>query len=99
MTMTAEDPSSPRAVLLVEDDLALCGYLASALRDAGYGVQTAHDRAQAVQRFALPQTPALVLLDLGLPPHASTLTEGLAVLDHLLRQAPSTKIIVLTGPS
>jgi two-component system response regulator RegA len=97
MTMSAEDTPAPRAVLLVEDDLALCGYLASALRDAGYGVQTAHDRAQAVQRFALPQAPALVLLDLGLPPHPSTLTEGLAVLDHLLRQAPSTKIIVLTG--
>lgn len=86
-----------RVVLLVEDDLALCGYLASALKDAGYAVQTAHDRAQALAFFAAPQPPALVLLDLGLPPHASTMTEGLAVLDEAMRRAPDSKIIVLTG--
>ncbi len=84
-------------MLLIEDDLALCGYLASALKDAGYAVQTAHDRAQALAVFVAPQPPQLVLLDLGLPPHASTMTEGLAVLDEALRRAPEGKIIVLTG--
>ncbi len=85
-----------RGVLLVEDDLALSGYLSSALRDAGFAVQTAHNREQAFAICAaLP--PPLVLLDLGLPPHASTMAEGLAVLDHYLQQAPDSKIIVLTG--
>ena len=84
-------------MLLVEDDPALCGYLASALKDAGYAVHAAHDRAQALAVFAAELPPALVLLDLGLPPHASTMTEGLAVLDQGLRLAPDAKIIVLTG--
>lgn len=86
-----------RAVLLVEDDLALSGYLASSLKDAGYAVQTAHDRAQALRVFASSRPPDLVLLDLGLPPRPSTMAEGLALLDEGLRQAPGTKIIVLTG--
>ena len=88
--------SSPRDVLLVEDDLALSGYLASALRDAGFQVQTAHNRAQVLEICAV-SPPHLVLLDLGLPPHASTMDEGLAVLDHCIQQAPDSKIIVLTG--
>lgn len=86
-----------RDVLLVEDDPALCGYLASALQDAGYTVRTAHDRTQALAVLASPQPPTLMLLDLGLPPHASTMTEGLAVLDQGLRMAPDAKVIVLTG--
>lgn len=89
--------SAKRDVLLVEDDPALCGYLASALQDAGYTVRTAHDRTQALAVLASPQPPALMLLDLGLPPHASTMTEGLAVLDQGLRMAPDAKVIVLTG--
>lgn len=86
-----------RSVLVVEDDLALCGYLASALRDAGYQVALAHDRPQAMEHFGATPPPSLVLLDLGLPPQPSTLTEGLTLLDEGLRQAPGTKIIVLTG--
>lgn len=89
--------SAKRDVLLVEDDPALCGYLALALQDAGYTVRTAHDRTQALAELASPQPPALMLLDLGLPPHASTMTEGLAVLDQGLRMAPDAKVIVLTG--
>lgn len=94
---TAGNPTSARTVLLVEDDLALCGYLASSLVSAGYAVQTAHDRTQALKFFAATPLPALVLLDLGLPPQSSTMTEGLALLDQGLRQAPDAKIIVLTG--
>ncbi|MBK6295471.1 MAG: response regulator [Rhodoferax sp.] len=86
-----------RGVLIVEDDLALCGYLASALTDAGYAVQTAHERASALKLLSARPAPALVLLDLGLPPQPSTMAEGLAVLDQGLRLAPDAKVIVLTG--
>jgi DNA-binding NtrC family response regulator len=86
-----------RGVLIVEDDLALCGYLASALKDAGYAVQTAHERASALKLLSARPAPALVLLDLGLPPQPSTMAEGLAVLDQGLRLAPDAKVIVLTG--
>lgn len=87
----------PDTVLVVEDDPALCAYLVSSLQDAGFTVHHAHDRLQASRFFNAPQPPALVLLDLGLPPHASTLTEGVAVLELGLQRSPSSKFIVLTG--
>ena len=95
--VTTDSVQAARAVLLVEDDPALSAYLASALRDAGYEVQTAHDRLQALAVLSTVQPPALMLLDLGLPPHPSTMTEGLALLDEALRLAPASKVIVLTG--
>lgn len=84
-------------VLLVEDDLALCAYLAAALEDTGFSVDQAHDRAQAEAFLDAAAPPSLMLLDLGLPPHASTMTEGLAVLGRALKVNPACKIIVLTG--
>lgn len=88
--------SDNRNLLLVEDDLALCGYLGAALRDAGYPVHLAHDREQALRQLRSTQ-PKLVLLDLGLPPQPSTMTEGLALLEECLRIVPTCKVIVLTG--
>ena len=85
------------AVLLVEDDAALRGYLASTLSDAGFQVQLAQDRASAVAAMALSTAPAMVLLDLGLPPQPSTMREGLQALQEILRLQPPTKVIVLTG--
>jgi DNA-binding NtrC family response regulator len=84
-------------VLLVEDDAALSGYLASSLQAQGYAVHTAHNRAQALEVLQQPHPPALVLLDLGLPPEPSTMREGLAVLDQSLQLMPALKIVVLTG--
>ncbi len=85
------------AVLLVEDDASLCDYLASALQEAGFAVQCAHDRVAAVSAMALPTAPAIVVLDLGLPPQPSTMREGLQTLQDILRSQPPTKVIVLTG--
>jgi DNA-binding NtrC family response regulator len=85
------------AVLLVEDDAALRGYLASTLSDAGFQVQLAQDRSSAVAVMALSTAPAMVLLDLGLPPQPSTMREGLLALQEILRLQPPTKVIVLTG--
>lgn len=89
--------SRDRNLLLVEDDLALAGYLAAALGDQGYVVLQAHARAEALGYLAAATLPGLVLLDLGLPPAPSTMAEGLALLDECLRKSPSTKVIVLTG--
>jgi DNA-binding NtrC family response regulator len=90
-------PATGRALLIVEDDPALRGYLASALGDQGYVVQQAQDRASALECLRSTAPPRLILLDLGLPPASSSMTEGLALLDECLRLAPSTKVIVLTG--
>lgn len=94
--MASAHPSGPK-LLLVEDDAALSGYLGAALRDRGYGVLFAYDRAQAMACLQRPDAPGLVLLDLGLPPQPSTMREGLAVLDEGLRLAPALKVLVLTG--
>jgi DNA-binding NtrC family response regulator len=85
------------SVLLVEDDTALAGYLAASLRDNGYLVSLAHDRAQAIMALRHPNPPGLVLLDLGLPPQPSTMMEGLACLDASLQLIPDIKVLVLTG--
>lgn len=97
MYSLASAPSSGPQVLLVEDDTALSGYLGASLRDLGYGVLFAYDRAQAMACLQRPNAPGLVLLDLGLPPQPSTMREGLAVLDEGLRLAPALKVLVLTG--
>ncbi len=92
-------PNSAQSLLIVEDDPALAGYLAAALAEQGFQVRQAHDRGEALAHLGrMPQDlPGLVLLDLGLPPQPSTMTEGLALLDELVRLAPNAKVIVLTG--
>ena len=97
MPVMAPPDSTTESVLVVEDDPALAAYLEGALEDAGYSVQVAKDRAQACSVLMSVSSPVLVLLDLGLPPHASTMTEGLAVLEFGLLRNPALKIIVLTG--
>jgi DNA-binding NtrC family response regulator len=85
------------SLLVVEDDPSLCEYLALALGDKGFLVQMAGDRESAIAALSSATPPSLVLLDLGLPPSPSTMTEGLAVLDECLGKVPSAKVIVLTG--
>jgi two-component system, NtrC family, response regulator len=82
-------------LLVVEDDDAIRTQLKYALRDR-YALWFAENRARAL---ALVQEvhPDLVSLDLGLPPHPETIEEGLRTLEEILRLAPSTKVIVLTG--
>jgi two-component system, NtrC family, response regulator len=56
----------------------------------------AHGRPQAlavVKRDALP----VVILDLGLPPDRDGVDEGFAALEDILRIAPRTKVVVITG--
>ena len=90
-------PSESNCILLVEDDPTLSGYLSSSLTDAGYQVQATPDRAGALGVLGSASPPGLLLLDLGLPPHASTMSEGLSLLDAALQLVPGIKVIVLTG--
>lgn len=54
------------AVLIADDDLALRGYLAMVLEQAGYRVTTAADGREALSRLA-HGVYALLLLDLSMP--------------------------------
>ena len=82
-------------LLIVEDDEAIRLQLKYALRDR-YAIWFAETRARAL---AVVQEihPDVVSLDLGLPPQADTVEEGLRTLEDILRIAPGTKVIVLTG--
>ncbi|HLO96502.1 MAG TPA: PEP-CTERM-box response regulator transcription factor [Burkholderiaceae bacterium] len=83
-----------RQLLIVEDDLALQKQLKWSL-DAFESV-LASDGASAVQQFRRHQ-PAVVTMDLGLPPDQDSVSEGFKLLERLLELGPATKVIVLTG--
>ena len=90
-------PSESNFILLAEDDPTLSGYLSSSLTDVGYHVQATPDRASALSVLGSALPPSMLLLDLGLPPHASTMSEGLSLLDAALQLVPGIKVLVLTG--
>jgi two-component system, NtrC family, response regulator len=82
-------------LLIVEDDEAIRTQLKYALRDR-YALRFADSRTRALA-LVHEVRPDLVSLDLGLPPHPDTVEEGLRTLEDILRAAPGTKVIVLTG--
>ena len=84
---------APR-VLLVEDDVGLQKQIKWSLDD--YEIVIAGDRESALAHLRRFE-PAVVLLDLGLPPDPDGATEGLATLQQILQLSPATKIIVVTG--
>jgi two-component system NtrC family response regulator len=86
--------SQPR-LLIVEDDEAIQTQLKYALKDE-FSLVFAGDRAQALARLREAQPP-VVSLDLGLPPAPDTAEEGLRALEEILRAAPATRVVVLTG--
>jgi two-component system NtrC family response regulator len=90
MTETADLP----VLLVVEDDEGLQRQLKWAYD--GYRVVCASDRAQAIEELRANE-PAVVTLDLGLPPDPDGTGEGFATLEEMLRLKPDTKVIVATG--
>ena len=83
-----------RKLLIVEDDPGLLSQLRWCFE--GYDVVTAEDRQSAITELRRHE-PAVVLQDLGLPPKPEGVEEGLATLQELLKLAPHTKVIVVTG--
>jgi two-component system NtrC family response regulator len=83
-----------KCLLVIEDDPGLQRQLRWTL-DA-YEVLVAGDREGALA-LARRHEPAVVTMDLGLPPDPDGASEGLATLEQILELAPDTKIIVLTG--
>jgi two-component system NtrC family response regulator len=81
-------------VLVIEDDLGIQKQLKWSLSD--YELVFAADRQQAMTQLRRFE-PAVVTLDLGLPPDAANASEGLACLTEILTAKPEAKVIVLTG--
>jgi len=61
-----------------------------------YELLMAGDAGEALSVFR-KNRPRVVTLDLGLPPHEDGTEEGFRCLGEMLRIAPETKIIVITG--
>ncbi|MDQ5947487.1 MAG: hypothetical protein QG619_2919, partial [Pseudomonadota bacterium] len=84
-------------LLIVDDDPLIADTLSIALRDA-FEIVTSHSRPQAMQLLRqLRQPPALALVDLGLPPLPHRPDEGFALISELITQAPTMRIVVLSG--
>ncbi|HUW38644.1 MAG TPA: PEP-CTERM-box response regulator transcription factor [Rhodocyclaceae bacterium] len=83
-----------RALMIVEDDPALQTQMRWAFDQ--YEAVVAIDRESAITQFRRHE-PAVVTMDLGLPPDPDGATEGFELLEQLLALSPDTKIIVLTG--
>lgn len=83
-----------KKLLVIEDDPGLQKQLRWSFDDCNVAV--ASDRESALVQIRRHE-PAVVTMDLGLPPDPDGATEGLATLQQILALAPDTKVIVLTG--
>jgi two-component system, NtrC family, response regulator len=81
-------------LLIVEDDEGLQAQLKWAYDD--FEVVIVGDRAGAIAALR-SEEPAVVTLDLGLPPDPDGTSEGFAVLDEIMALKPDTKVIVASG--
>lgn len=93
MMRDSRNGSLPK-LLVVEDDPGLQAQLKWAYDD--FEVIVAGDRASALAALR-SEEPAVVTLDLGLPPDPDGTSEGFAVLDEIMAIKPDTKVIVASG--
>jgi two-component system NtrC family response regulator len=87
-------PSKPK-LLVVEDDSSIATQMKWALAQ-DYEVLLAGDRNSALE-IVKTQNPAVVTLDLGLPPRPGEVEEGFLALGEILAQDNVIKVIVITG--
>ena len=83
-----------RPLLIVEDDQALQKQIKWSLDR--FDSVLAHDRESALLQLR-KSNPAVVTMDLGLPPDADSVSEGFKLLGQMLAFDPDIKVIVLTG--
>lgn len=81
-------------LLVVEDDPGLQSQLRWSFDN--YKVHVAADRESAIAAIKKHE-PAVVTLDLGLPPDPGGVSEGFATLQEIISLNPHTKIVVITG--
>jgi two-component system KDP operon response regulator KdpE len=84
-------PSSIGRVLVVEDEPEVGAMLREVLVQLGYTVELADRGAGALQLVPVFE-PDVVLLDLTLPDMS-----GIEVLDHLRRDRPTVRVVIMSG--
>ena len=83
-----------RPLLIVEDDLSLQKQIKWSLDKFESVVASDRESALVQLRKALP---AVVTMDLGLPPDADSVSEGFKLLEQIMAFDADIKVIVLTG--
>ncbi len=83
-----------RPLLIVEDDLSLQKQIKWSLDKFESVVASDRDSALSQLRKSLP---AVVTMDLGLPPDADSVSEGFKLLEQIMAFDADIKVIVLTG--
>lgn len=83
--------SSPRRVLIIDDEPIILMTLRAYLEDSGYVVFEAADGEEGVAVFAQSR-PDIVLTDLRMPK-----LDGFGVIAAVKAQSPETPVIVFTG--
>ena len=84
-----------QSLLVIEDDSQLARQLKWALADE-YDVHLAEDPSSAM-RMVMAKKPAVITLDLGLPPKRKEAVIGMKLLGQIIEYEPYTKVIVVTG--
>jgi two-component system NtrC family response regulator len=82
-------------LLIVDDDEAIRTQMKWALSQ-DYEIYFAQDRREALESFKA-NSPAVTLLDLGLPPRPNESDEGFAVLSDILATDNTAKVIIISG--
>lgn len=78
-------------VLLIDDEILFADSLAERLSMRDFDVRVAYNGLSALEMFSAV-LPPLVILDLRLPD-----LDGSEVLMHIMKQAPSTRVVIITG--
>lgn len=84
-------------ILIIEDDPALRIMLRGILELQDFIVSEAESSADGLAKLRADATITVIILDLGLPPHAHDITEGIATLKAIQDDILPVKVIVLTG--
>ena len=84
-------------LLLVDDDAIISDSLEYMLKEE-YAIERASDRLSSFEVLShMKDSPALALVDLGLPPDTHRPDEGLAVIRKIAQMHPTTRVLVLSG--
>lgn len=89
--------TSGNHILIVEDDPALRTMLRGILELQDIRVSEAECRGAALEKLRADPEISVVILDLGLPPFAHQIVEGIETLRAIQAEIMPAKVIVLTG--
>ncbi len=84
-------------ILIVDDDVAITQQLFWMLCD-DYEVMTANDLASAIRRATIYE-PAVVLLDLNLPPTLDAPDSGMRILQYIKGHFAAAKVFIISSAS